>query len=157
MSTQETVTQETVTSICPPKWGWLLAGFTIGIFSSFLVYLTMMPVIQEEIPIEGIVSENTTPLVKTTLQSAPALVQTVPKTTKSHILQVGSYQKQKQAAGMQAYLATLKIETTIKTVTLSDTGIWYKVHAGPFSDLAQLQKIRDLLTANKISSLVVQE
>ena len=148
-------TQNNISPICPPKWVWLLAGFAIGMFSSFLVYLQFIHAPQDEVQIQTSSNQKTGALVKTAdsenlfeeILPAPDKPSTV---STQYVLQVGSFRKEQQAEGLKNYLVSLAITATIKKTSLADTGIWYQVQIGPFSDLNTLNKTRTLLTKNKI-------
>jgi cell division protein FtsN len=63
----------------------------------------------------------------------------------AYVLQVGSYQQHKDADRAKAKLALLGIIATIHRVVINGQDVWYRVHVGPFSDLAKIQATRSKL------------
>ncbi|MCG6969069.1 MAG: SPOR domain-containing protein [Gammaproteobacteria bacterium] len=70
-------------------------------------------------------------------------------------LQAGAFKDIQAADRMKAGLALLGVESRIESVTL-DSGVWHRVRVGPFNDTQQLNKVRSLMKANNISSIMVK-
>ncbi|MCK5662681.1 MAG: SPOR domain-containing protein [Thiotrichaceae bacterium] len=140
-----------VSPICPPKWVWLLAGFAIGMFTSFLIFLKMAPLEVAQIQPSN---ENTAAKLVT---AAPLFEDLLPASEKTpnkptqYILQVGSFRDQQQADGLKTYLESLDISAKIEKI-----GIWYQVQVGPFTKMEQVNKTQDLLSENNID-VILQE
>jgi cell division protein FtsN len=63
----------------------------------------------------------------------------------TYVLQVGSFQLHKDADRAKANLALLGIIAKIHRVVINGQDVWYRVHVGPFSDLAKIQSMRSKL------------
>ncbi|MEJ2059997.1 MAG: SPOR domain-containing protein [Gammaproteobacteria bacterium] len=61
-----------------------------------------------------------------------------------YVLQVGSFKSYDQADSMKARLALLGVHASIQKVSVNND-TWHRVRIGPYKDLAQLNKIRELL------------
>jgi len=163
-----------VSPSCPPGWAWLLAGIVIGMFISFLIYLR--EIAPHIVPTGTVASSNekggsdhpnvpknfefydTLPKgdvkVPSTAQDANkgALPQTDSPITVPgrYLLQVGSFRNEQEAEGLKNYLVSLGIPANIEKTTLTETGRWYRVQVGPFTDLDKLNKTRAVLAENNI-------
>ena len=73
-----------------------------------------------------------------------------------YFLQVGSFQAAAEADNMKARLALLGLEAIIQTADIPDKGIWHRVRIGPFANIEDMNRSRDLLTQNDISSSLVK-
>ena len=71
-------------------------------------------------------------------------------------LQAGSFQNEHDADNLKAKLALLGIEARIQTQEIPGRGLWHRVRIGPFSQTAQLEKVRAQLKGNGIESAVVK-
>ncbi len=76
--------------------------------------------------------------------------------TGPYILQAGSFQHAQEADSLKANLALLGIEADIQKVTV-DSNAWHRVRIGPFTDLAQLNEVREQLRRNQIDTVVLRE
>ena len=93
-------------------------------------------------------SEITTRIAKQQLKETPT-------ETGSYYLQAGAFKDQQAADRMKAGLALLGIESKIVSVKL-DSGVWHRVRVGPFNDSQKMDKVRSLMKANNISSIMVK-
>lgn len=76
--------------------------------------------------------------------------------TGPYVLQAGSFQGPEEADSLKANLALLGVEADIQTVTV-DNNTWHRVRIGPYADLAELHRIRERLTRNRIDTVVLKE
>ena len=110
-------------------------------------FYTLLPELEVVIP-----DEKEERSVKRTPRPATPPPQT---TSGGYILQAGSFRKLNEADSMKAKLAMLGFEANIQTVKVNrDT--WHRVRIGPYSDLAQLKRVRDRLTKNSVSTLLMK-
>ncbi|MCK5718905.1 MAG: SPOR domain-containing protein [Thiomargarita sp.] len=161
---------------CPSGWAWLLAGIVIGIFISFLIYLREFA--PQEFPAKLAQVTNPSIVEKTEhnisimdfysdLEESDETIETEikpPLLTETngqqvtqpgrYILQIGSYRNQSQAEGFKSYVISLGIPAYIEVTGFNNTGRWYRVQVGPFTDLDKLNNIQQLLEANKIPILL---
>ena len=73
----------------------------------------------------------------------------------NYFLQAGAFKDMQAADRMKANLGLLGIESRIESVTL-DSGMWHRVRIGPFADLQQLNKTRNIMKSNRISAITVK-
>ncbi|KPC52100.1 SPOR domain-containing protein [Amantichitinum ursilacus] len=71
---------------------------------------------------------------------------------KGAYLQAGAFQNEQDADNLKAKLALLGIEARIQTVETQDKGIWHRVRVGPFTSVADMDKVRSELQANGVQS-----
>ena len=169
---------EYISPTCPPGWAWLLAGILIGMFISFLIYLREFA--PQNLPPES--AQVTNPSITNTKNDPVAFClefyDKLPKpetpntagtkgeenqppqpdllvtTPGRYLLQVGSFQDEKSAEGLKGYLVSIGIPAHIETTPLSETGRWYRVQVGPFTDLDKLNQTRSLLAKNNITAIL---
>ncbi|MDM8559568.1 SPOR domain-containing protein [Candidatus Parabeggiatoa sp. HSG14] len=73
-----------------------------------------------------------------------------------YLLRVGSFENEQQAEGLKNHLTSLGITAQIEKTPLSDTGRWYRVQVGPFTDLNKLNETRAKLAANNIRAILLK-
>ena len=95
------------------------------------------------------------PETELTARIAKQQLKQTPSETGAYFLQAGAFKDLQAADRMKAGLALLGIESKIESVKL-DTGMWHRVRVGPFNDTEQLNKVRSLMKANSISSIMVK-
>lgn len=78
------------------------------------------------------------------------------KGKESYYLQVGSFPAEADADNLKAKLALIGIEAGIQTTTLPDKGVWHRVRVGPFSNVDDLNRIRNTLTQNNLQTTLVK-
>jgi len=71
-------------------------------------------------------------------------------------LQIGAFQNADEADNRKAQLALLGVEATVQTVTSPDKGMWHRVRAGPYTDIAELNNVRDMLKQNGIETTLIR-
>ena len=67
-----------------------------------------------------------------------------------YYLQVGSFRKTDDAENLKARLALLGVVAFVQTADLSEKGIWHRVRVGPFTQKAEVDKVRASLQENGI-------
>lgn len=88
-------------------------------------------------------------------RATKAPLKQTPEEKGSYYLQAGAFKDYQSADRMKANLAFLGIESRIVSVTL-DSGVWHRVRIGPFNDSDQLNKVKNIMQANSIRSILVK-
>ena len=57
---------------------------------------------------------------------------------------------------MKARLALLGVEAEVQTTPLPDKGLWYRVRAGPYTAIEELNRTRDILKQNGIETTLIK-
>jgi cell division protein FtsN len=155
----------------PPGWTWLLVGFLIGVFASFLFFLPKMvpQKAADKAQISSSASEQPLPyssgrfefyypsVIKTETSKKPSTNKLAPVFVTNpgrYLLQVGSYREETLAEGLKRHIESFGIETKIKKTNLTDKGRWYRVQIGPFTDLNKLNQTSAKLKYNGINAIV---
>ena len=76
--------------------------------------------------------------------------------TDTYFLQAGAFQNADDADNLKARLALIGAEATIQSIILPDKGVWYRVRLGPYSNIADLNRVRKMLTQNEIETTLVK-
>jgi cell division protein FtsN len=71
-------------------------------------------------------------------------------------LQAGSFQNANEADSLKARLALLGLEASIQARNLPEKGVWHRVRVGPYADVDELNRIRDVLRQNNIDAALVK-
>ena len=95
------------------------------------------------------------PETEVTSRIAKEQLKQTPSEKGTYFLQAGAFKDVQAADRMKAGLALLGIESKIESVRL-DSGVWHRVRIGPFDDAQQMNKVRSLMKANSISSIMVK-
>ena len=74
----------------------------------------------------------------------------------AYVLQVGSFQTEKDADRLRGELALLGIEADIQTVTIDGDQTWHRVRIGPVKSLERLNELRQRLADNEMQALVIK-
>ena len=72
------------------------------------------------------------------------------------MLQVASFQKFDDADQAKAQLALQGVQATIQRVVINGQDVWYRVHVGPFSKLADAQHKRTRLAQLGVNAIVLK-
>jgi cell division protein FtsN len=83
-------------------------------------------------------------------QKKPAAVK------ETFFLQAGAFQNAPDADSLKARLALLGIEATIQTATLPDKGVWHRVRVGPYTSVAELDRMRNTLKQNGVDTALIK-
>jgi cell division protein FtsN len=73
-----------------------------------------------------------------------------------YFIQTGSFQDPAQADNQKAKLAILGIDSSVEPATLPDKGTWYRVRIGPYTQLGDINRVRQTLAQNGITASVVK-
>lgn len=111
-------------------------------------FYTLLPELEVVVPDDEARSSSAT---TGDAASTPAATATGP-----YVLQAGSFQRAQEADTLKANLALLGVEANIQTVTV-DNNIWHRVRVGPYTDLAELNRVRERLTHNQIDTVLLKE
>ncbi|MCG5513822.1 SPOR domain-containing protein [Ectothiorhodospira shaposhnikovii] len=72
-----------------------------------------------------------------------------------YLLQAGSFRSHQEADRLRASLALMGVEARIQPVTVNgDT--WHRVQVGPFTELDNLNRMRERLHANQVQTIMVR-
>lgn len=93
---------------------------------------------------------------KSTGETKSAEAKSTPAARETFFLQTGSFQNAPEADTLKARLALLGLEATIQTRNLQDKGIWHRVRVGPYTDVEELNRVRDILKQNNIEVALVK-
>lgn len=72
-----------------------------------------------------------------------------------YLLQAGSFKNHKQADSLKAKLALMGIESRIEKANIGNV-TWNRVKLGPFSSMADVDRLRQRLRQNKIDTVVTE-
>jgi len=78
------------------------------------------------------------------------------KGKENYYLQVGSFPSETDADNLKAKLALIGIEASIQTTTIPDKGVWHRVRVGPFTNVDDLNRVRNTLTQNNVQTTLVK-
>ena len=95
------------------------------------------------------------PEVKDIYRSTPKSV-TLP-TDKTYLLQAGSFRSLPDADKFRAKLLLKGLEPYIQKADIPNHGIWYRVFVGPYRDRSVLNKAQDILVAQGITAIPIQQ
>ncbi len=87
--------------------------------------------------------------------SAPKSAAAVSSRTAGYMLQMGSFRKLADADRLKASLALVGIQAEIQRVNIKGGDVYHRVRSGPY-DRVQVNRLRNKLKQNKISSLVIK-
>jgi len=73
-----------------------------------------------------------------------------------YLLQVGSFQNPADADNLKAQLAIIGVEAGVEPVNLADKGAWYRVRVGPFTQVDEINRVRQTLAQNGIEASLVK-
>lgn len=71
-------------------------------------------------------------------------------------LQAGAYSNGPEADNMKARLALLGMEATIQTTSTQDKGVLHRVRMGPYTNVDELNRIREALKQNGIATTLIR-
>ncbi len=76
-------------------------------------------------------------------------------TTGVYVLQAGSYRNRADADRIRVQLERLGIDAKVERVAV-DADVWHRVRIGPMRDLAQINRLRDLLRKQELNPLAIR-
>ena len=71
-------------------------------------------------------------------------------------LQAGAFQNAPDADNLKARLALLGVEASIETSAIPDKGVLHRVRIGPYTSVEELNRTRDTLKQNGVSTTLVK-
>lgn len=173
-------TKKTEVRSALPGWLWLATGLAVGLFVAFLVFLqgrTHKVATEPSVKVEKSAPKvkeqekddkqgfsydfykllpNMEVLVPDKKESIDSKTVTPIDVKGTYLLQAGSFKKYEDADRQKASLALMGVRSRIVKVTIDDTHVWHRVHVGPFSDLKELNDVRQALLEHKVNTLVIR-
>jgi len=73
-----------------------------------------------------------------------------------YFIQVGAFQNPADADNHKAQLAIIGLESNVEPTTLPDKGTWYRVRIGPFTQVQDINRVRQTLAQNGIKSSLIK-
>jgi cell division protein FtsN len=73
-----------------------------------------------------------------------------------YFIQTGSFQNPAEADNQKARLAIIGIDSSVEPAALPDKGTWYRVRIGPYTQLDDINRVRQTLAQNGIAASVVK-
>lgn len=167
-----------------PPWIWMLTGLLIGLFVAFLVYINQFQNLQraetpkadvrptprprpaaakaEEKKPEGkmrfdfysILPEYEVVIPEEDLKRPE---KPLPAAPGKYVVQAGSFRSAKDADTRRAQLALLGLISRTQTVTVDGKDTWHRVQLGPYDQISELEKTRNLLQDNGIDFIILKE
>jgi len=86
----------------------------------------------------------------------PKTPEDTPPDRGTYVIQVGSFKEYADADSAKAALALRGITAKIHRVVINGQDVWYRVHVGPYSDLASTQAMRAKLNATQSDHIVLK-
>jgi cell division protein FtsN len=77
-----------------------------------------------------------------------------PKDT--YFLQAGSFPNPADADNLKARLALMGIEAAVEPANLAEKGIWYRVRLGPYTQIDEINRLRQQLAKNGVDASLVR-
>lgn len=104
---------------------------------------------------------STTTPASTTAATPPATAKSATTQTRgepkaNYILQMGSFGKFADADRLKARLALLGIQSQIQRVSINDKEIYHRVRSGPYSNEAEVNRLRKLAKDNQINAILLK-
>jgi len=73
-----------------------------------------------------------------------------------YFIQAGSFQNPAEADNQKARLAILGFESSVEPANLPDKGTWYRVRMGPYTQVEEINRVRQMLAQNGIDASLVK-
>jgi len=73
-----------------------------------------------------------------------------------YVVQAGAFQNPAEADNMKARLALLGLQASVEPATLPDRGTWYRVRLGPYTQLEEINRVRQTLAQNGVDASLVK-
>lgn len=89
--------------------------------------------------------------------AAPATAPPPAPATAARFLQAGAFQQAGDAENLRARLALLGFEANVQAADVPEKGRVYRVRVGPYAQAEELNRAREALSQNGISTTVVKE
>jgi len=69
----------------------------------------------------------------------------------------GSFQNPADADNLKARLAMIGVEASVEPADLAEKGVWYRVRLGPFTQVEEINRLRQQLAQNGVDRLARQD
>ena len=167
-----------------PPWFWLFTGIVSGLFIAFLIYLSTLQPGERATALNTKnteqeltrhikeqaerMREGKETLKKPTFEfyqrlpqmtvetPKPAVKASTEKSSKSYILQAGSFQSFQDADSLKAQLIMQGLDVQIQSVKDQQGKSWHRVQVGPYNTNNSLSKAQDILANNNIPSILIE-
>lgn len=155
-------------------WVWFVVGLTLGVFGSFIVYVSQVVPVDTKVttllnkPKPKTSKDNQAPAAKELRwefheifpKSVVPIIEeygtdgrkTQITTPKSYLLQAGSFRNKKDADKLRGELILIGLTPTIKKIT-NDDKVWHRVLVGPLNTELELSRARSRLAEASIESI----
>ncbi|MHB8667453.1 MAG: SPOR domain-containing protein [Burkholderiales bacterium] len=74
----------------------------------------------------------------------------------NYLLQVGAFQNPADADNLKARLALIGVEASVEPFDLPEKGTQYRVRVGPYTDVQEINRVRQTLAQNGIEASLVR-
>ena len=158
-------------------WVWFVVGLTLGVFVSFLFYVSQVVAVDEEIAtllnqptantgtgsqtsavdelkweFHEIFPKSVVPIIEEYGTTGTKNKHTTPA---SYLLQAGSFRNQKDADKLRGELILIGLTPTIKIIT-KDQQVWHRVLIGPINTELELSRAKNRLAEASIESIALR-
>lgn len=159
----------------------LIIGLGVALVVFLRTYTSSQPVLRFEAPLAECPAPVQTPPAESTTDTATetdfefytvlpqmevrvedwdleeAMAGSRPMPPGAYYLQSGSYRHLDAASQLREQLHTIGIDTHVQEVDLGENGTWYRVRAGPYQVLEELNRARSLLNRNRIPFILLRD
>ena len=73
-----------------------------------------------------------------------------------YFVQAGAFQNPADADNLKARLALMGLQASVEPANLPDKGTWYRVRLGPYTQLDEINRVRQTLAQNSIDASLVK-
>lgn len=73
-----------------------------------------------------------------------------------YFVQAGAFQNPADADNLKARLALMGLQASVEPANLPDRGTWYRVRLGPYTQLDEINRVRQTLAQNSIDASLVK-
>jgi cell division protein FtsN len=73
-----------------------------------------------------------------------------------YFVQAGAFQNPADADNLKARLALMGLQASVEPANLPDRGTWYRVRLGPYTQLDEINRVRQTLAQNAIDASLVK-
>ena len=74
----------------------------------------------------------------------------------TYFLQAGSFQNPADADNLKARLALMGVEASVEPANLAEKGVWYRVRLGPYTQVDEINRLRQQLAQNGVDASLVR-
>jgi cell division protein FtsN len=73
-----------------------------------------------------------------------------------YVVQAGAFQNPADADNLKARLALMGLHASVEPANLPDKGTWYRVRLGPYTQLDEINRVRQTLAQNGVDASLVK-